>query len=233
MLPDLLFILFATGILIGAGLIIAARNPMLGMLGMLVTFVNAAGLFILFGAEFLGLLLIMVYLGAIAVMFLFVLMTIDQEFFQLKDKSRAYLPLGLVTVGVLAAEFILAANFGLFSTNITVLPTGEQPQNIVQIGNVLFTTYALPFQLAGLVLLTAMVGAIVLTHRPRPGVRRQSITKQVLRTKAESLTMTHPKTGQGLASGETARSSKRSESEGGAGQTNIAKHWQPKSVSKK
>ncbi len=213
MLPDLIFALFATGILVGAGLIIAARNPMLGMLGMLVTFVNAAGLFILFGAEFLGLLLIMVYLGAIAVMFLFVLMTIDQEFFQLKDKGRAYLPLGLITVGVLAAEFILAANFGLFSTNITVLPATEQPQNIVQIGTVLFTTYALPFQLSGLVLLTAMVGAIVLTHRPRPGVRRQSITQQVLRTKNEGLTMTKPKTGQGLG-------------------TQTAKHWKPKSVSK-
>ena len=213
MLPDLLFALFAFGILAGAGLIIGARNPMLGMLGMLVTFLNAAGLFILFGAEFLGLLLIMVYLGAIAVMFLFVLMTIDQEFFQLKEKPKAYLPLGLLTVGVLAAEFILAANYGLFSTNITMLPSGDQPQNIVQIGNVMFTTYVLPFQLAGLVLLTAMVGAIVLTHRPRAGVRRQNITKQVLRTKEEGLTLTKPKTGQGLG-------------------TQTAKHWKPKSVAK-
>ncbi len=213
MLPDLIFALFATGILVGAGLIIAARNPMLGMLGMLVTFINAAGLFILFGAEFLGLLLIMVYLGAIAVMFLFVLMTIDLEFFKLREKPKAYLPLGLLTVAVLAGEFILAANYGLFSTNVTMLPTGEQPQNIIQIGNVLFTTYVLPFQLSGLVLLTAMVGAIVLTHRPRSDVKRQSITKQVLRTKEEGLTMTKPKLGHGTG-------------------TNVAKHWKPKSVAK-
>jgi NADH-quinone oxidoreductase subunit J len=216
MLPDLLFLLFATGILVGAGLIIAARSPMVGMLGMLVTFLNAAGLFVLFGAEFLGLLLIMVYLGAIAVMFLFVLMTIDMEFFKFKEGFAPYLPVGLIVVGALAAELILAVNFGLFSTNITILPVAVQPQNIIQLGNVLFTTYALPFQLAGMVLLTAMVGAIVLTHRPRAGVRRQSVTKQVLRTKDEGLTITKPKVGQGL---------------GGAG--GIAKHWNPKSVEKK
>lgn len=216
MLPDLLFLLFSTGILIGSGLIIGARSPMVGMLGMLVTFLNAAGFFILFGAEFLGLLLIMVYLGAIAVMFLFVLMTIDLEFFKMREKLSAYLPLGLLVVGLLAAELILAANFGLFSTNITVLPTEPQPQNIVQIGQVLFTDFALPFQLAGLVLLTAMVGAIVLTHRPRSDVRRQDIGKQVLRNRADSFSVTQPKTGQGLS---------------GAG--GIAKHWNPKSVAKK
>lgn len=215
MLPDLLFLIFSAGLLFGAGLIIGARNPMASMLGMLVTFLNAAGLFVLFGAEFLGLLLIMVYLGAIAVMFLFVLMTIDLEFFQTKEGFAPYLPLGLLVVGVLAAEFILAANFGLFSTNVTVLQTTEQPQNIIQLGNVLFTTYALPFQLAGLVLLTAMVGAIVLTHRPRAGVKRQNITAQVMRTKEEGLTITKPKLGHGTGTGD------------------IAKHWNPKSVAKK
>lgn len=214
MLPDLLFLLFATGLLLGAGLIILARNPMVGMLGMLVTFLNAAGLFILFGAEFLGLLLIMVYLGAIAVMFLFVLMTIDLDFFKLKEGLAPYLPIGLLTVGVLAAELILAANFGLFSTNVTILPATEQPENVVQIGQVLFTTYALPFQLAGLVLLTAMVGAIILTHRPRAGVKRQNVTAQVLRQKSEALTLTKPKTGEGLSKSGT------------------APHWKPKSVAK-
>ncbi|PZP39644.1 MAG: NADH-quinone oxidoreductase subunit J [Pseudomonas fluorescens] len=214
MLPDLLFLLFSAGILGGAGLIIGARNPMTGMLGMLMTFLNAAGLFVLFGAEFLGLLLIMVYLGAIAVMFLFVLMTIDIEFFKTREGFASYLPFGLIIVALLAAEFIFAANFGLFSTNITVLPAQEQAENIVQIGNVLFTTYALPFQLAGLVLLTAMIGAIVLTHRPRSGVKRQDIAKQVFRTKEEGLTITKPKLGHGTG-------------------TNIARHWNPKTVSKK
>lgn len=212
MLPDLLFLIFSLGLIFGAGLIITARNPMVGVLGMLVTFLNAAGMFILFGAEFLGLLMIMVYVGAIAVMFLFVLMTVDIDFIKLKEGMAPYLPLGLLTVGMLAAELIAAAQLGFFTTAIAPAPPmANQPENIVALGSVLFTTYALPFQLAGLILLTAMVGAILLTHRPRPGVKRQSITGQVLREKSEGLTLTTPKLGQGAT----------------------AKNWAPKSAPKK
>jgi len=199
MLADLLFLLFALGTLCGAGLIIAARNPMVGVLGMLMAFLNASGLFILFGAEFLGLLLIMVYVGAVAVMFLFVLMTIDIDFIRLKEGVAPYLPLGLLVVGVLAAEVIAAASLGLFATSVApAVPAERAPQNIVALGRVLFTDYALPFQAAGLILLTAMVGAIVLTHRPRTGVRRQSVTAQVLRRRGESVTLTQPAVGQGV-----------------------------------
>lgn len=197
MLPDILFLLFAFGLLVGAGLVIAARNPMVGVMGMILTFLNASGLFILFGAEFLGLLMIMVYVGAIAVMFLFVLMTIDIDFIKLKEGFAPYLPAGLLVVGLLAAELILAATASPAALTPPVRVEAAQPENIVALGQVLFTTYALPFQVAGFILLTAMVGAIVLTHRPRSDVKRQSITAQVLRTKAEGLSIVKPKSGAG------------------------------------
>lgn len=200
MLPDLLFLLFAFGIVVGAGIVILARNPMVGVMGLILTFINAAALFILMGAEFLGLLLIMVYVGAIAVMFLFVLMTIDIDYAKLKEGFAPYLPAGLVVVGILAAELVLAAtataSASLLSPPVTV-PTGTEPQNIVALGRVLFTTYALPFQMAGFILLTAMVGAIVLAHRQRPDTKRQSVTAQVLRKKEDGLTIAKPKAGAG------------------------------------
>ena len=198
MLPDLLFLLFAAGLLFGAGLIIAARNPMVGVLGMLAAFLNASGLFILLHAEFLGLLLIMVYVGAVAVMFLFVLMTIDIDFLKLREGIAPYLPVGLLVVGALAAELIAAAYLGFFTTSIHAVPAAQaQGSNIVQLGNILFTTYALPFQVAGLILLTAMVGAIVLTHRPRSDVKRQNVTAQIMRKKEDAMLLTNPGVGKG------------------------------------
>jgi NADH-quinone oxidoreductase subunit J len=212
MIPDLLFLLFASGLLAGASLIMFGKNPMVGVLGMLLAFLNASGLFILLGAEFLGLLLIMVYVGAIAVMFLFVLMTIDIDFATLKEGVAPYLPLGLLVVALLAAQLVMAASGApaLISKPVDTY----QPQNIIQLGQILFTHYAIPFQIAGLVLLTAMIGAIVLTHRPREGVKRQSIAAQVRRTKDEALTLTNPQTGQGAGA-------------------KVAKHWSPKSVAAK
>jgi len=212
MLPDLLFLLFALGTLFGAGLIIGARNPMVGVLGMLTAFLNASGLFILLNAEFLGLLLIMVYVGAVAVMFLFVLMTIDIDFIKLKEGIAPYLPIGLLVVGVLAAELVAAANLGFFSTSVHAIPAEmDHLGNIQALGSILFTDYALPFQVAGLILLTAMVGAIVLTHRPRGDVRRQNVTAQILREKKDAMLLTSPGIGQGAT----------------------AKHFKPKSVAKK
>ncbi|MBI1308909.1 MAG: NADH-quinone oxidoreductase subunit J [Proteobacteria bacterium] len=212
MIPDLLFLAFSAGILLGATLVIAARNPMVGVMGMILTFLNAAGLFILFGAEFLGLLTIMVYVGAIAVMFLFVLMTIDIDYIKLKEGFAPYLPAGLLVVALLAAELILAAAHSPAQlTPVVVVGQGPQPQNVVALGQVLFTTYALPFQIAGFILLTAMVGAIVLTHRPRNDVKRQNVTAQVLRKREDAMVLTRPKTGAGAT----------------------AKHWNPKSVAKK
>ena len=198
MIPDILFCMFGLGLLMGAGSIVLARNPMVGVLGMIFMFLNACGLMMLFGAEFLALLLVMVYVGAIAVMFLFVLMTIDIDFARLREGFAGYMPVGVVVLGALAAELIFAAKAGLFTGVGSMLPEAGSPQNVVALGQVLFTTYALPFQLAGLVLLVAMVGAIVLTHRKRDGVRRQSVSMQLEATKADSLRLVKPKSGAGV-----------------------------------
>jgi NADH-quinone oxidoreductase subunit J len=215
MLPDLIFLIFALGLLAGAGTVVAARNPMYCVLGMMFTFLNASGLFILFGAEFLGLLMVMIYVGAIAVMFLFVVMTIDLDFATLREGFAPYLPVGLLMIGVLAAQLLLAVWGGLGSgVGQGPAPIAQsaaaaaQPENIVALGQVLYTTYALPFQLAGLILLTAMIGAILLTFRPRGDARRQNIPAQIARTAEDSVTLTTPATGQGATT----------------------QHWQPKSV---
>lgn len=201
MLADVLFLLFALGLLMGAWAVILARNPMHGVMGMIFAFVNAAGIFILMGAEFLGLLLIMVYVGAIAVMFLFVLMTVDIDYARLKEGFAPYLPVGMLVALALLAELLVAASAAPTQGMGTPISSGgaEQPQNIVQLGQVFFTVYALPFQVAGLILLTAMVGAIVLTHRKRGGVRRQNIGKQVYRDAKASMQLTQPKTGAGAS----------------------------------
>jgi NADH-quinone oxidoreductase subunit J len=218
MIPDLIFLIFALGLLAGAGTVVAARNPMYCVLGMMFTFLNASGLFILFGAEFLGLLMVMIYVGAIAVMFLFVVMTIDLDFATLREGFAPYLPVGLLMIGVLAAQLLLAVWGGLGSgVGQGPAPIAQsaaaaaQPENIVALGQVLYTTYALPFQLAGLILLTAMIGAILLTFRPRADTRRQNIAQQIARTAAQSVTLTTPATGQGATT----------------------QHWQPKSVAVK
>lgn len=211
MLADILFLLFAAGILLGAGVVMFARNPMAGVLGLVLTFVNAAGLFILLQAEFLGLLLIMVYVGAITVMFLFVLMTVDIDFAALRGKLTPYLPLGVLVVLALLAELLLAANAAPLNGVGNPVDASGAAQGIRALGTLLFTHYNLPFQLAGLVLLTAMVGAIVLTHRRRGDVRRQNIPQQVLRRVEDSMALTQPKVGQGVT----------------------ASHWDPKPVEEK
>ncbi|PIZ30571.1 MAG: NADH:ubiquinone oxidoreductase subunit J, partial [Alphaproteobacteria bacterium CG_4_10_14_0_8_um_filter_53_9] len=200
MLPtvNLLFLAFATALLLGAWSVVLAKNPMHAVLGMIFTFVNAAGLMILHGAEFLGLLLIMVYVGAIAVMFLFVLMTIDVDFAALKTGLTKHLPLAALTTLSLGGLLITALNKSGAEALPNIATTqADAPENTLALGQVLFTQYALPFQAAGLILLTAMVGAIVLTHRRRPGVRRQNISQQIFRKKDEAMLITLPKTGQG------------------------------------
>lgn len=196
MIPDLLFLLFSAGILAGGALVALGKNPMIGILGMLLAFLNGSGLFILLGAEFLGLLLIMVYVGAVAVMFLFVLMTIDIDFSSLREGWAPYLPLGLLTVGGLATLLILAVQGTALNVGTPVV-NPEAPQNVVTLGQVLFTQYAVPFQVAGLLLLVAMVGAIGLTHRPRRDIKRQDVTAQVTRKRGEAMVLTNPATGKG------------------------------------
>lgn len=212
MLPDLLFFMFASVLLLGGVGVVAARNPMYCVLCLILSFVNAAGLFMLLGAEFLSLLIIMVYVGAIAVMFLFVVMTVDIDFAVLKEGFASYLPVGLLMALVLALELGAAAWAGLFTgfSSTASLPVDTSVTNIEAIGMVLFTNYILPFQGAALILLIAMVGAIVLAHRTRDGVKRQDITKQLQRGRKEGLVMTSPKSGAGVGK----------------------PHWQPNKVEK-
>lgn len=212
MLADILFLMFAMGLLMGAGTVVLAKNPMVGVLGLVFTFLQASMLFILMKAEFLGLLLIMVYVGAITVMFLFVLMTIDIDFGRLREGFAAYLPVGVLVAGVLLAELILAINAspmeGVGNPIQAAVRGASGGSDVERMGLLLFTNYNLPFQAAGLILLTAMVGAIVLTHRRRAGVKRQDIGAQVLRLKSDAMVKTKPAIGQGVS----------------------VDHWTPKSV---
>lgn len=199
MIADLLFYMFA-GLLLVAGLgVISAKNPMHCVLFLIFAFFNAAGLFLLLGAEFLGLLLIMVYVGAVAVMFLFVLMTININFAVLKDGFTPYLPVAAIIAGVLLIEVIMAASSGMFTGGINIgVPAEEGVDNIVLLGQVLFTNYALPFQMAGLILLIAMIGAIVLTHRKREGVKKQDITHQVFKDVEDCIEVVKVRPGAGI-----------------------------------
>ena len=200
MFADLIFYVFAAVLLLSAMGVVVARNPIFSVLFLILCFFNCAGLFVLLGAEFLGLLLVLVYVGAIAVMFLFVLMTIDIDFAMLKEGTASYLPVGLLVGGLMVTELVLAAKAGVFSGEMVqqAMPIPGDVQNIVAIGQVLFTDYFAPFQLAGLILLTAMIGAIVLTFRRREGVRRQNINQQVLTRREDAVELKKVKSGQGL-----------------------------------
>ncbi|MDD9912104.1 MAG: NADH-quinone oxidoreductase subunit J [Alphaproteobacteria bacterium] len=199
MLADLLFLLFSSVLLIAALGVITAKNPMHCVLFMILSFFNAAGLFILLGAEFLGLLLVMVYVGAIAVMFLFIVMTIDIDFAVLKGKNTNIVPMGILVSAVLLLELIAGAWGGMFHTPQQQTKPVMQEENAQILGEVLFTDYVVPFQGAAIILLIAMVGAIVLTHRRRSGVKRQDITKQIQRKKSDCMIVTEPPAKSGVA----------------------------------
>lgn len=199
---DIMFFAFSVFLLIGALGVIMSKNPAYSILCMILSFFNASGLFILMGAEFLGLLLVMVYVGAIAVMFLFVLMTIDIDFAELKTGFAKYAPFGLFVGAVLAFEIIFAIQGGLFSglnsLQETAALSGAEKSNIEQIGAVMFTQYVLPFLAVSIVLLIAMVGAICLTHRKRTDVKRQDINKQLSRTREQAVELKTVKPGEGI-----------------------------------
>ena len=186
MLQALAFYLFAAVLLFSATMVITARNPVHSVLFLILGFFNAAGLFILLGAEFVGMILVIVYVGAVAVLFLFVVMMLDISFAELRRGAMQYVPVGLILGGLLVLEFYtLYASWQAApgATNVsTPMPaTGSDITNSEAIGYVLYTQYMFPFQVAGLILLVAMIGAIVLTLRHRPGVRRQKIADQVAR----------------------------------------------------
>ncbi|MCB1651434.1 MAG: NADH-quinone oxidoreductase subunit J [Alphaproteobacteria bacterium] len=188
----LAFYLFA-GILTGSALmVVMARNPVHSVLFLILAFFNAAGLFVLLGAEFVGMILVIVYVGAVAVLFLFVVMMLDIDFAHLRKGAMQYVPLGLVIGGILLSELTLVYGAWSFAPDVSAnLGTPEIAlggvSNSKGLGLVLYTDYFLAFQLAGLVLFVAMIGAIVLTHRVRPGVRKQSVAAQQARRPSDVL----------------------------------------------
>lgn len=200
MLPAFAFYLFAAVTLFSALMVITAKNPVHSVLFLILAFFNAAGLFVLLGAEFVAMILVIVYVGAVAVLFLFVVMMLDMSFQDLRKGAMQYVPIGLVTGGILMAELVAVYMNWSFSpeapANITS-PAGSA-QNTEALGQIIYTDYLYAFQAAGLILLVAMIGAIVLTHRKRPGVRKQKIYDQNNRTRDESMTIKKVGTGAGV-----------------------------------
>ena len=180
------FYLFSGITIASALMVISARNPVHSVLFLILAFVNAAGLFLLLGAEFLAMLLVVVYVGAVAVLFLFVVMMLDVDFAELRQGFLQYLPIGGLVGLIFAVELLLVVGAWALDPQIVRAPVAAIPAGITNtaaLGQVLYTRYIYYFQAAGLVLLVAMIGAIVLTLRDRPGVKRQDIPKQNARTK--------------------------------------------------
>jgi NADH-quinone oxidoreductase subunit J len=199
----LFFYLFAGTCVASAVMVIAAKNPVHSVLFLILAFVNAAGLFVLMGAEFLAMILIIVYVGAVAVLFLFVVMMLDVDFAQLRQGVLAYLPVGgLVGIVVLVELLLVLGTWvvapGAGNAVAAPIPPLDQTSNTEALGLVLYTRYVYFFQAAGLVLLVAMVGAIVLTLRHKPNVKRQNIAAQVARTKATAIDIRQVRPGQGI-----------------------------------
>jgi NADH-quinone oxidoreductase subunit J len=197
------FYLLAAVMIVCALAVVFARNPVHSVLFLIAAFFSAAGLFVLLGAEFLAMLLVIVYVGAVAVLFLFVVMMLDVDFSALKEGFARYLPLGGLVAGIAAVEMVIVAvaigNQGAAGKNAAPMASAAGLSNTETIGRVLYTNYVYYFQAAGLVLLVAMIGAIVLTLKHRPGVRRQSIADQVGRTPATGLRVVQIKPGEGIA----------------------------------
>jgi NADH-quinone oxidoreductase subunit J len=194
------FWFFAFILIASAIMVIGARNPVHSVLFLILAFFNAAGLFVLIGAEFLAMLLVVVYVGAVAVLFLFVVMMLDIDFAELKKGSMQYMPLGGLVGLILVAELVMAGSVWKLKPahlEVAASATPEGVSNTKALGHILYTDYVYTFQIAGLVLLVAMIGAIVLTLRSRPGVRRQNISQQNARTAAMSVKMLDVKPGEG------------------------------------
>ncbi|MEE9273650.1 MAG: NADH-quinone oxidoreductase subunit J [Robiginitomaculum sp.] len=186
MLPVIVFYLLSTIAVGAAFMVIAARNPVHSVMFLILTFFSAAGLFVLMGAEFLALLLVMVYVGAVAVLFLFVVMMLDVNFVELREGFLQHLPKGMIVAGVLLAEMILVGAASITADKGKIVPTGGK-SNIEEIGDVLYTEYAFFFEAVGLILLVALIGAVVLTHRTRKNVKRQNVSEQIARTREDGV----------------------------------------------
>ena len=197
---DFAFYVFAVIVVVAGLLVVTARNPVHSVLWLILAFLSSAGLFVLMGAEFVAMLLVIVYVGAVAVLFLFVVMMLDVDFAELKAGMAQYLPIGLLIGVVLLVELGMVFGTWITSDGITPLaqPVLSDIPNTEQLGKVIYTDYLLLFQLAGLVLLVAMIGAIVLTIRHRKDIKRQNVISQMHRDPKAAIKMVDVKPGQGL-----------------------------------
>ena len=197
----LCFYLFAICVLVGGLFTVISRNPVHSVLWLILSFISSAGLFVLLGAEFVAMLLVIVYVGAVAVLFLFVVMMLDVDFAELKAEMAKYMPLALLIGMILLMQFALA--FGVWETSEgaeaarAAIPA-EGVENTAALGLLLYDKYFLLFQLSGLILLVAMIGAIVLTLRHRQDIKRQNVLEQMYRDPAKAMELKDVKPGQGL-----------------------------------
>ncbi|MGV6811390.1 MAG: NADH-quinone oxidoreductase subunit J [Brevirhabdus sp.] len=197
------FYIFAVSALLGGLMTVLSRNPVHSVLWLILAFLSSAGLFVLLGAEFVAMLLIIVYVGAVAVLFLFVVMMLDVDFAELKAEMARYMPLGLLIGVIILLELSLAIGVWTFSPEAeglrqAVTPDVGEVQNTAALGQLIYTKYIYLFQAAGLILLVAMIGAIVLTLRHREDVKRQNVLAQMYRDPAKAMEIKDIKPGQGL-----------------------------------
>lgn len=200
MIPALIFYLFATVLVLSALMVISSRNPVHSVLFLILAFFNAAGLFVLLGAEFVAMILVIVYVGAVAVLFLFVVMMLDISFADLRKGAMQYVPLGLILGAVLLFE--LGGLYSAWQFSADAFTNAAHPEQTVSntkaLGRILYTDYVLAFQLSGLILLVAMVGAITLTLRRRSDVLRQNVSSQVSRTASQTVDLRKVEVGKGI-----------------------------------
>ena len=201
MIQTIAFYLFASILIAAGALTILSRNPVHSVLWLILSFFNAAGLMLIPGAEFIAMLLVIVYVGAVAVLFLFVVMMLDIDFAEMRSGFVRYLPFGALLAIVLAAELIFALGAwqaGSVQLGLRAAPIDPAVSNIQAIGELLYTRYIFLFEAAGIVLLVAMIGAIVLTNRPRSGVRRQDVAAQNARRPEDATRLVDVPSGQGV-----------------------------------
>jgi len=200
-LSALFFYLFAAVCVASAVMVVVSRNPVHSVLYLILAFVNAAGLFVLMGAEFLAMILIIVYVGAVAVLFLFVIMMLDVDFSELREGFIQYLPIGLVIGGIFLFELLLTMFAWVIDPGVPktiTAPIAADISNTQALGEVLYTRYVYFFEAAGVVLLVAMIGAIVMTLQHKPDVKRQKIAEQLARTRSSAIEVVKVRPGQGL-----------------------------------
>ncbi len=200
---DYAFYAFAVVTVVAGMLVTISKNPVHSVLWLILTFLSAAGLFVLLGAEFVAMLLIIVYVGAVAVLFLFVVMMLDIDFAELKGEMSKYMPLALLVGVIILMQLVLGVGAwvqadGAMGLRTSLTPDPAQVENTKALGLLIYDKYVLLFQLAGLILLVAMIGAIVLTLRHRKDVKRQNVLQQMWRDPAKAMELMDVKPGQGL-----------------------------------